>query len=429
MAVARGEPARTGDMRWPAVLSLGAGTVNQVALLVTGILAARALGPDGRGVQALLTLLPVVLSQIGTLGLPSAVVYFAGTSDVSSRSLVLLLPRPAMTQAVVTSVAHVAILVVVVQSYGLADWDVALLTLPLLPVMIAHEYAIAVLQGRRRLMAFQVLRTGPAVLYALALGTVVASWSEVDLVDVITSWLLAVVVGAVLSCVTAWRGLSSAGRDGDAQLAAEMRSFGRRSLLGAISPLETVRVDQLIAGFVLGPAALGLYVSASAFTGLTRLLSQSVGVVAYPDVARRHRAGAGGSAAQRGAGYVAVIAVGTTAIAVAVIVAAPWLITFTFGPEFSGAAQATRILIVAGALLAVRRVAGDVARGMGRAAANSWAEGVTLVALVVGFLTFGGNGSPEAAAWAVLVAAGCGLLVLALQVVRPPDHRQQEGAR
>jgi O-antigen/teichoic acid export membrane protein len=145
-----------------------------------------------------------------------------------------------------------------------------------------------------------------------------------------------------------------------------------------------------------------------------------VGVVAYPDVARRHRDGADASARHRGIGYVALIGVATTAVAVAVVVAAPWLVTITFGPEFAPAAEATRILIAAGALLAVRRVAGDVARGMGRGEVNSWAEGATLVALVAAFLVVGGAGSAGDAAWAVLVAAGCGLLVLALQVVRPP---------
>jgi O-antigen/teichoic acid export membrane protein len=285
-------------------------------------------------------------------------------------------------------------------------------------MMIVLEYAVALLQGQHRLVAFQVLRTAPAVLYALALGYVVASSAEVDLFDVIACWFVAQTVAAALACVVVRRGLSGTG-SGDPGLAADLSSFGRRSFLGAISPLENLRVDQLIAGFFLGPAALGLYVSASAFTGLTRTLSQSVGVIAYPDVARRHRAGAGSSALHRGVGYVALSAVTATAIAVAVVVAAPWLVTVTFGPEFAGAAEATRILIAAGALLAVRRVAGDVARGMGRAAVNSWAEGATLAALVVAFVVLGSGGSAESAAWAVLVAAGCGLLVLASQVLRP----------
>lgn len=444
--VATAQPAPARGMSWPAVLSLSSGTVNQFALIVTGVLAARALGPEGRGTQALLALLPFVLSQVGTLGLPAAVVYFAGISGVSSRSLVLLLRRPVATQAVVSSVVQVAVLLVIAQVYDIADWSAALVTVAILPVMIAQEYAIALLQGRHRLVDFQVLRTAPNVLYALTLAFVVTSWAEVDLLDVITSWFVALAVGAVLACATAWRGLSRDGRAGGADLVTQMRWFGRRAFLGATSPLESLRIDQLIAGFFLGPAALGLYVSASAFTGLTRTMSQSVGVIAYPDVARRHREGAGSSAARRGAAYVALIAATTTAIAVAVIVTAPWLVTVTFGADFSGATQATRILIVAGSLLAVRRVVGDVVRGMGRAGVNSWAEGATLAVLVVAFLTFGGGGSPEAAAWAVLLAAACGLLVVALQILpsairrgqregrRPPSSRQpdperQEGPR
>src|SRR4051812_19391438 len=107
----------TWGMRWSALLSLTSGGVNQLALLVTGILAARALGPDGRGTQALLTLLPFVLSQVGTLGLPSAVVYFVGTSGVSSRSLARLLRRPAAVQSVVSAVAQVGILLLIAQFF------------------------------------------------------------------------------------------------------------------------------------------------------------------------------------------------------------------------------------------------------------------------------------------------------------------------
>jgi O-antigen/teichoic acid export membrane protein len=284
------------------------------------------------------------------------------------------------------------------------------------------------MQGQHRLVAFQVLRSTPNVLYALALAHVVSSGVEVGLLDVIVTWIVALAAGTALSCAVAWRGLSRDGRDGDARLVGRMRSFGRRSFLGAISPVENLRVDQLIAGFFLGPAALGLYVSAAAFTGLTRTMSQSVGVLAYPDVARRHRAGPGRDAVRRGAAYLALITAATATIALVVGLAAPWLVTVTFGPEFADAAGAARILIVAGALLAVRRVAGDVARGMGRAAVNSWAEGATLAALVVAFLTFGHQGSAEAAAWAVLVAAGCGLLVLGLQVARRPGRPAGPGS-
>ncbi len=406
-----------GGARWPAVLSLASGVLNQGALLVTGVLAARALGPEGRGTQALLTLLPFVLSQVGTLGLPSAVVYVAGTPGLSTRSLALSLLRPALVQAVVTSVLQVGALLVVARFHDLVDGRAALVALAVLPVMIAHEYAVALLQGRHRLVAFQVLRTLPNVLYAAVLAWVVAAWAAVDLLAVVTSWLVALTVGAVLSCGAAWRGLARAGRPVDREVGAGMRSFGRRALLGAVSPLEGLRVDQLLAGVVLGPAALGLYVSASAFTGLTRLLSQSVGVVAYPDVARRHRSGSPSAARHRGARYVALVAASTAAVALAVVVAAPWLVPAVFGAPFAGAVPATRILIVAGVLLAVRRVVGDVARGTGRASVNSWAEAGALAALVLAFLVVGRDGSAEAAAWAVLAAAGCGLLVLGLQLL------------
>ena len=65
----------------------------------------------------------------------------------------------------------------------------------------------------------------------------------------------------------------------------EMVKFGLSSLPGHISILDTFRIDQLVVGVLAGPAALGLYVVASAFGNLPRFVAQSVGMVAYPKLA------------------------------------------------------------------------------------------------------------------------------------------------
>ena len=70
--VGRGSPERLGR---DAALAVATGFAIQAVLVVTGPLLARMLGPDGRGYLAALILWPIVITQLGNLGIPSALTY------------------------------------------------------------------------------------------------------------------------------------------------------------------------------------------------------------------------------------------------------------------------------------------------------------------------------------------------------------------
>ena len=63
-------------LRRAAIESVMTGLGGQAVLIISGILAARILGVEGRGYLALLIIFPVVLCQLGGLGLPQAVTYY-----------------------------------------------------------------------------------------------------------------------------------------------------------------------------------------------------------------------------------------------------------------------------------------------------------------------------------------------------------------
>src|SRR4051812_30853910 len=91
-----------------------AGGALQGALLASGILAARLLGPDDRGHLAVLVLIPSLIAQLGGLGLPLAVTHFVARDDRTSRQVAAALWRPALIQTLVLTAIHAAVLVVVV---------------------------------------------------------------------------------------------------------------------------------------------------------------------------------------------------------------------------------------------------------------------------------------------------------------------------
>ena len=58
--------------------------------------------------------------------------------------------------------------------------------------------------------------------------------------------------------------------------------FGARGLVGATSLLDTYRLDQAVVGAFLSRVALGIYVSAVAFTNLPRLVAEETAKIGRP---------------------------------------------------------------------------------------------------------------------------------------------------
>jgi O-antigen/teichoic acid export membrane protein len=79
-----------------AAPTVGAGVGVQLAVLASGIAAARILGVEDRGHLALLALFPMVLAQFGTLGVPLAVTLFVSRAPADARCVVATALRLAL---------------------------------------------------------------------------------------------------------------------------------------------------------------------------------------------------------------------------------------------------------------------------------------------------------------------------------------------
>jgi O-antigen/teichoic acid export membrane protein len=342
----------------------------QAALMISGPLVARMLGADGRGQLAALVLWPTVIAQLGGLGLPLAVTYelaqgSAGAARV--KRTVLLFAGP---QAVILSAVHVMVLVFVLSGEPASIRAAGLATLVAVPASLAQQYGLAMLQGEQRFAAFNTFRLLPAVLYSAAMvGLFTAGATRVLPV------VLALMAGnATVGMLALLVGLRSRAASDGASNTANIRGmvrFGLRGLLGSVSPIESFQLDQMVLALFLAKHALGLYVVGLAFTNLPRFVSQSVGMVAYPNIAGR----ADATAARRSLWAFFWL---TMAMAVVIVVplwlAAGRLVPFFFGGDFRGAVAVTRIMLPGALFAAGRRVLNDGMRGRGHAAAGTVAE-------------------------------------------------------
>jgi O-antigen/teichoic acid export membrane protein len=151
-------PARFSPTRQAAVAAMATAVASQVALAASGILAARMLGVDGRGHFALLTLFPALLSQVGNLGLPMAATYFIASRNGTTRAVTRALRIPAVVQCLALLSAHIGILLAVTPARPIAFTTAALLTLPVSPLLLIQQYGLALVQGQRRFLSFNIPR-------------------------------------------------------------------------------------------------------------------------------------------------------------------------------------------------------------------------------------------------------------------------------
>lgn len=404
--------------------TLVSGVASQAVLIVSGVLVARLLGPEDRGYLALVVLLPVVLSHLGGAGLPVAITYFIARSSDRARSIVASISNIAIAQAVALVCLHALMLWPFFKDAPGFVVGAALLTLVQAPLFLGMEYGLAVLQGKQRFGAYNVLRLLPACVYSLSLIPLFVA-SKASLTTITLAWVLSYLICTGVVAVRVRAELVGRGEEAPEGTQGEVMRFGLKGFLGSVSPLETFRLDQAVVGLFLSPAALGLYVVGLAFTNLPRFIAQSMGAVAYPTIAERtNRASARGVMWR----FFYVTAFLCSLTVVALEFALPTLLPFFFGEAFADAIPIARVLLVAGLFLALRRILSDIARGDGRASVGTIGEVSSWIFLLPSLVILAARSDVEGVATALTISSGLSLLVAAWALLffsTKSDHSTQ----
>jgi O-antigen/teichoic acid export membrane protein len=391
--------------------SLVAAAAAQIALVGTGVITARALGPTDRGYLALVILVPTVIGLAGTLGLPRAVTFFLASDRESEASVRRVMRMPVIVQALALTLVAVAVLAALVANEPAEVTWAGVAMVPLLAANLAETYGKAILQGQRRYLYFNVLRNVMLFAYlAILLGLLAVD--VVGLLEFAIAWVLANVFSGVLTLGIA---LAPKPPAGTPVALRELARFGLRGYVASLSPIGTFRLDQLLVGVALAPQALGLYVVGLAFTNLPMFISRSIGFVAYPHVAhasdqRRDE--------MRRFFWLYIALSGAAVIGLEVL--AGRLIPFFFGSEFDDAVPLTRILLVGAFFAGARALLAETSSGEGRPGLGSISEVVSWIALVPALAILLPLWGVEGVAIANAIASIASFLALLLLVRRPP---------
>jgi antigen flippase len=332
------EPARDRGLRGALMWSSGGAAAARFGGALGGVLAARLLGPTGRGQLAVLVFVATAGSMAAAAGVQFWVVREVAR-DGGLRRVQRVVGRHAMVIAVGVAVLGLALLRVL-ESLASVGPAPALMTL-VVTVAAAINLVVLALPNGMRAMGVVAGATicASAVYVATTAGLLGAGTRSITLV------LAGTAGGSVVSILVAlvWARRAPAGVGVASRDWATYRralAFGAPGGAGELTLLAMLRVDVLIVAAFLPLRDVGLYAVATALSEVLWIVPDGVAQVVLPTSAR-HADG------RRTLRLLRVAFLCTAAGALAVSVVAPTLITVVFGTAYSGAARAVPLLAVA----------------------------------------------------------------------------------
>jgi O-antigen/teichoic acid export membrane protein len=261
--------------------TLGARIMILALALVSSIVLARMLGPEGRGLFALVLLVPDLARSFGRFGFDEANTVYAGLEPEKSRALV-------GQSTVIGTVlgGGIAIACIAFFAFGAPGFQTLVrgplwlyvLPLAVIPCALVCEYWGAVVRGKNRIALSNALEVGTKMA-SLALVVVFVGWLGLDVAGAVSADIIVNVAGVllmalVLKYVDLW------GRPSfDWSLWKRTARFALPTHCSTVMTYLNYRLDQFIIAMLLPPEQLGYYAIS---VGLAERLWMLTGAVAAP---------------------------------------------------------------------------------------------------------------------------------------------------
>jgi O-antigen/teichoic acid export membrane protein len=336
-----------------SLLTMAASAATLVLNLITGILIARVLGPDGRGAVTAAIAAPPILSWIFEMGGGAAAVYYQSRHPADAGRLIstwLVMFLPLAIAGIATGEAVLPHLLAAQSDHTLLLARILMLTLV---VVFLGDLMYGINTGDQDFTFYNLMRIVQPLAIAAAYGTL---W-PLGLLNVTTA--VATNAGAV-ALTTAMVTIRVLRRHG---LGRPSFAIGRTTLWYGLrahsmytASLVNARLDLLIIPAFIGAASVGLYSVATNVSWIVVIVSGGVATVVFPTAAAR---GPEGCHAIVKSLY-ATLAVASL-IAATIAAFANIGVRLLYGSAFSGSVESLRILLVGAVMWAG---AGTVCAGL-----------------------------------------------------------------
>lgn len=316
--------------------------VAQVATAISGIVIARALGPDGKGIVAAAIVWPQVVAWVLLLGLNSASSVRVSESSAKLEQSLGNAILYSLTVGLVGMIGGLLLLPGALAHLGPDAASAARITVLAIPLVMIGEIVAGINLGLGRTRRYNASRviTGMAIL-AASVGLVAAGIATP--VSLTAAGCLSAVVGLAIGAAgLPWRRISIALRSLRSDIA-----YGLRVFVTGLVGLVNVRLDLLVMSTFLGAREIGHYSIATSAMLPIALVSTTAATLILPSIAKARGARAGESETditliRRTALHYSLVMV---AIAALLAVVLPIALPLVFGRDFEPAVALAWILL------------------------------------------------------------------------------------
>lgn len=307
---------------------------------VSGVLAARLLGPNGRGELAIIVFMPMMLISWGEFEFSRSVIVESSKNGGASP----VLAPTAFWVAAVLGCAEMALLALALRFFLPADKLHLLSSARWFALYLPATYVTVSLmgidQGRGSFGRFSLFQIMPGMAYLLAIVCVIWPAHRNSPQAFAVAALAGVTSATVLRVALDWRQISRVGPTWS--MASRLLRRGFTFYIPALAGLALLRADMLLLVRIAPAAAIGAYAVAQAIAmgqvGIVNPFVQ-VGFAAVAGEAEHDRA------LETLARHFRLAQVAVAGMAIFAAASASWAIRVLIGPEFLAATAATYFLI------------------------------------------------------------------------------------
>jgi|GEM_PF-263037 len=391
--------------------------------MATGVLTARLLGPDGRGLQAALVLWPQFLAFTTTLGLHSALLYYMKKDPERESALY----AAGMLMSLLTGTGAVAIgaLIIPPRLSGYPEWAAAAAVglTGVVPFIHLVFLSNASLRAREQFRLFNRTRWLIPVMTLAMLLALAASGRLTPLTAAIAyqAAYVPVAVWAVVREIPAFRRMLRNGTASVREAAGRLVRYGTRSYGADLLGNLILYMDQLFLVGLLAPEALGLYTVAVSLSRMLNVFSTSLVAVLFPEASGLPE----NEAATLSLRVFKISMLAGLAAALALSALAPPALRLLYGAAFMEAIPVFRLLVLEVVAGGAAMVLAQAFMAAGRPGIVSLSHGLGLAVLVPLLLTLVPRHGLIGAGWSLLASAGLRLayVLIRFHILYRPGFR------
>lgn len=329
--------------------------------IVTSVIAARLLGPQGRGELAAMQNLAMFTLTFGTFGIPTAAAYYAGKDPKRANSVFSTAQIILLFLAFPVYILMYALAPELLSSQSTYVIQGARIFLLRVFIHFAGGLPYFMLRGLGRMAIWNGIRVQFSILWLMVF--VIGFFSgQISSLFVAYGYLVAILIHNITWMIAMFltvRGTYTP----DLNLAPDLFRYGLPSMLSSVPRELNLRIDQLLMAAFLPAETLGYYVVAVAWGGLLSPVMNAFAQTAFPHLTALNHGHAQSARLQlilRRSVLVGLLLI------VVLIIGAPIVIPVIYGKAFGASVVAAMVLVVASFISNLNDVLEESFRGLGK---------------------------------------------------------------